>query len=97
MSVLLQQRDGGLLRLTLNRPEKRNALSPDLVQALRGALRDAARDDAVRAVLLTGAGPAFCAGGDFDAMLARRGDAMATKRAQVEGFAALARVVLMLE
>lgn len=95
--VLLDALYDGVLRLTLNRPEKRNALSPDLVRSLRDALARARDDAAVRAVLLAGAGAAFCAGGDFDAMLARRGDAMATKRAQDEGFAALARDVLMLE
>ena len=97
MSVLLTAREGGVLRLTMSRPDKRNALSPDLVRALRSALAEAARDDAVRCVLLAGAGPAFCAGGDFDAMLERRGNALATKKAQDELFAALARDVLMLE
>ena len=97
MSVLLASRDGGLLKLTMDRPDKRNALSPELVRALRDALGEAARDDAVRCVLLTGAGPAFCAGGDFDAMLARRGNALATKKVQDELFAGLARDVLMLE
>lgn len=97
MSVLLEERDGGLLRLTLHRPEKRNALSPELVRALRDALARASRDPDVRAILLTGAGAGFCAGGDFDAMLARRGDALATFRAQQDLFAGLARDVLSLE
>lgn len=97
MSVLLTERDGGILKLTMDRPEKRNALSPELARALRDALGEAARDDAVRCVLLSGSGPAFCAGGDFDAMLARRGDALATKKAQDELFAGLARDVLLLE
>ena len=97
MGVLQVQRDGGLLKLTLNRPDKRNALSPDLVRALRDALGEAARDDTVRCVLLSGAGPAFCAGGDFDSMLERRGNALATKKAQDELFAALARDILLLE
>lgn len=60
----------GLRLLTLNRPERRNALSPELVMALTAALVDADRDPAVRAVVLTGAGDgspksAFCAGGDL--------------------------------
>lgn len=95
--VLHEKREGGVLSLTLNRPDKRNALSPDLVQALRAALARAGKDADVRAVLLAGEGAAFCAGGDFDAMRARRGDAFATKKAQQEGFAALARDVLLLE
>ena len=97
MTVLAESLAGGVLELTLSRPDKRNALSPDLVDALRAALRRARDDPGVRCVLLLGAGPAFCAGGDFDAMRARRGDAMATKKAQDERFAALARDVLYLE
>jgi enoyl-CoA hydratase len=55
----------GVLTLTLNRPERRNALSSDLVTALSGAIQGAASDDAVRAIVLTGAGGHFCAGGDL--------------------------------
>ncbi len=54
--------------LTLNRPEARNALSPELSQGLREAIAWAAGDDEVGAVVLTGAGAAFCAGGDVKAM-----------------------------
>src|SRR4051812_24918073 len=54
----------GVARLTLDRPEKRNALSLELRDALAGALEEQAADDTVRCVLLTGAGPAFCAGMD---------------------------------
>lgn len=97
MTVLLEHRDGGVMRLTLNRPDRRNALSPDLVLALREALARARSDADVRAVLLAAEGPAFCAGGDLDAMRARRGDALATKKAQDEGFAALAKDILYLE
>lgn len=54
--------------LTLNRPEKRNALSPDLVEALLAQLQRAREDRDVRVVVLTGAGDkAFCAGGDLGA------------------------------
>jgi enoyl-CoA hydratase len=56
----------GIATLTLNRPARRNALSPGLVGDLRRALADVKRDDAVRVVVLTGAGDqAFCAGGDL--------------------------------
>jgi len=51
--------------LTLNRPEKRNALNAELVQALKEALARAAADDEVRVVVLRGAGKDFCAGGDL--------------------------------
>jgi 2-(1,2-epoxy-1,2-dihydrophenyl)acetyl-CoA isomerase len=97
VSALREATEGGVLRLVLSRPDKRNALSPDLVRALLDAVGRAAREDAVRSVLLTGDGAAFCAGGDVDAMLARRGDALATHRAQKELFAPLARAILLLE
>jgi methylglutaconyl-CoA hydratase len=51
--------------LTLNRPDKRNALSRDLIAALTAAFERARDDPAARCVLLTGAGPAFCAGMDL--------------------------------
>lgn len=56
---------GGVATLTLTRPEKRNALDPAMVSALLAALTRAAGDDAVRAVLLRGEGPDFCAGADL--------------------------------
>ena len=54
--------------ITLNRPEKRNALSAELVNELIYALESARDDQMVRAVVLTGAGQAFCAGGDLSQM-----------------------------
>ncbi len=66
MSELLRvEREGLRLELTLNRPEKRNALSRALIGELTDTLRNAGADDAVRAVILTGAPPAFCAGLDL--------------------------------
>ncbi|HJP65248.1 MAG TPA: enoyl-CoA hydratase/isomerase family protein, partial [Actinomycetota bacterium] len=62
---LLQDRDGGVLWLTLNRPERKNAVSPDLRDALIEAMEMAGADDAVRCVVLTGAGDAFCTGVDL--------------------------------
>lgn len=67
---LLQRQEGRLLVLTLNRPQRRNALSPALYAALLSALHAAAADDAIGAVVLTGAGSAFCAGGDVARMAA---------------------------
>jgi enoyl-CoA hydratase/carnithine racemase len=59
-------RDVGAVRvLTLNRPEKRNALNTELTQALLDALRAADADEAVGCVVLTGAGRGFCAGADL--------------------------------
>ncbi len=58
--------DHGAVRLlTLNRPQARNALSRDLIRATYAALTEADADDSVRAVVLTGADPAFCAGVDL--------------------------------
>ncbi len=60
--------------LTLNRPPARNCLSMDLMAALHGAVREAGDDDAVRAVVLTGAGPAFSSGHDLKELTAHRND-----------------------
>jgi 2-(1,2-epoxy-1,2-dihydrophenyl)acetyl-CoA isomerase len=60
--------DDGLLELTLNRPDALNSLNLELKGALAGVLREIAYDPAVRAVLVTGAGRAFCAGGDLSEM-----------------------------
>ncbi len=65
MPPLLLARESGVLRLTLNRPDVLNSVTRELAAALVQALRDAASDDAVRAVLLTGAGRGFCAGQDL--------------------------------
>ncbi|HZY53689.1 MAG TPA: enoyl-CoA hydratase-related protein [Reyranella sp.] len=54
--------------ITLNRPEARNAMSPDLTAALRAQIKERAEDEAVGALLITGAGTAFCSGGDVKAM-----------------------------
>ena len=61
----------GVATLTLNRPAKRNALSPALIDALSDAAARLAADEAVRVVVLTGAGDSFCAGGDLDWMRAQ--------------------------
>lgn len=63
--LVLSERQGAVLLLTLNRPDKSNSLHPDLVQQLGDALDAAARDDSVNAVVITGAGRSFCAGLDL--------------------------------
>ena len=65
---LLAEVDDGVAVLTLNRPARRNALSPAMVEALARVLADVDADVDVGAVVLTGAGGAFCAGGDVKAM-----------------------------
>ena len=64
---LLTERNGNTLVLTLNRPERLNAVSLQLYRGLIDALREAQRDRAVRAVVVTGAGRAFCVGADLKA------------------------------
>lgn len=67
---IVYEKSGGMARITINRPEKRNAFRPLTVQEMHEALLDAREDQAIGVVFLTGAGPAkdgkyaFCAGGD---------------------------------
>ena len=69
--LLLQERDTrGVVRLTLNRPQAFNALSDDLIAALTQALAGLAEDDALRVLVIAGAGAAFCAGHDLKEMRA---------------------------
>ncbi|AFP38474.1 Enoyl-CoA hydratase/isomerase [Mycolicibacterium smegmatis MC2 155] len=65
MSIVLTADHGAVRVLTMNRPEARNALGSELIEALFTALQDADDDESVRAVVLTGADPAFCAGVDL--------------------------------
>jgi 2-(1,2-epoxy-1,2-dihydrophenyl)acetyl-CoA isomerase len=63
-SILLH-RDGAIARLILNRPDRLNSLTLDMLGGLSGALTDLEHDDAIRAIVLTGTGRAFCAGQDL--------------------------------
>jgi methylglutaconyl-CoA hydratase len=63
--------NAGVARITLNRPEKRNALNAELIGALRGAMNHAASDDSARVILLRGAGKDFCAGMDLAGFASR--------------------------
>ena len=67
---LLANLDEGVLTLTLNRPEARNAMSGEMTAALAQQLADAELNTKVRCVVLTGAGKGFCAGGDVKGMAA---------------------------
>src|SRR6195256_5735112 len=63
---VLYENAAGVARVTINRPERRNAMSFEVMQGLRDAMARARHDDAVRVVVLTGAGEkAFCAGADL--------------------------------
>ena len=66
--TVLYQVDGGIARITLNRPEKRNALNEALVAELKTHLRLADEDAAVRVVVISGAGQDFCSGADLAAL-----------------------------
>jgi 2-(1,2-epoxy-1,2-dihydrophenyl)acetyl-CoA isomerase len=66
--TVLQHLEQGLLTITMNRPERRNALNPDMTLGLVAAAKRAAEDPEVRAVLLKGAGGTFCVGGDVKSM-----------------------------
>jgi len=69
-SHLLADLDSGILTLTLNRPEARNAMSAQMMPALKEQLASAELNPAVRCIVLTGAGKGFCAGGDVKGMAA---------------------------
>lgn len=64
-STIIYRVDHGVASITLNRPHRRNAFTPEMLHALRDAFSRASEDDAVRAVLITGAGKGFCAGQDL--------------------------------
>ena len=74
---LIETISGGIATITLNRPESRNSLTPAMMKGLAEALPRLAADPAVRVVVLTGAGRAFCAGGDVKSFAARAGGAAA--------------------
>lgn len=66
MTGLRVEVDGGVALITLDRPERRNAFTKEMGRALGEAYQALDADDAVRAIVLTGAAPAFCAGADLD-------------------------------
>jgi enoyl-CoA hydratase len=83
MKNLRIESKGAIRILTLNRPEKRNALDTALSRALLEALRAADGDETVRCVVLTGAGPAFCAGADLAEFKGLRDPQAAETRAEL--------------
>ena len=93
--MILYSAERGIARITLNRPEKRNALHPDLIAGLKDALASSAEDEEVRVVLISGAGQDFCSGADL-AMLDRAAEAdvmdhLAAARELADVFLALRR------
>jgi 2-(1,2-epoxy-1,2-dihydrophenyl)acetyl-CoA isomerase len=69
--VLVETLEDGVLTLTLNRPDRLNALNREMIEALAASITRAAGDSAVGAVVLAGAGRAFCSGGDVKGMAER--------------------------
>lgn len=66
--VVLYSADGPFARITLNRPDKRNALNDEVIAGVKNALRAADANEKVRAVVLSGAGKDFCSGADLSAL-----------------------------
>lgn len=64
-AAAVTNRHGATTTITLNRPRQLNALNPDLISAMNAALTEAEQDGTTRAIVITGAGPSFCAGADL--------------------------------
>ena len=85
MSAMIKERKGSILQLTLNRPERRNALNNALLASLTGAILEASSDPELRAIVLTGAGEkAFCAGGDLKAADSGKGSPVGSDPSRLE-------------
>jgi methylglutaconyl-CoA hydratase len=88
--------EGGVARITLNRPEKRNALNDAVIDGIKTSLRHASDDATVRAVVISGAGKDFCSGADLSAIQKIAGASVAENsedaRALLELFVLIRRV-----
>jgi enoyl-CoA hydratase/carnithine racemase len=91
--LLRTSHDGGVAMLALNRPARRNSLSLALLRALSDALAAIAQDASVRAVVLTGGGPAFCAGHDLAELALHRADGDGGQGFFTEAMATCAQVM----
>jgi len=88
-SKILFAVEDGIARVTLNRPDKRNALNDEVIGELRDAMRRTAEDENVRVVLLTGAGKDFCSGADLAALQKISQATVMDNIADARGFAEL--------
>ncbi len=93
-TVLTEDTGDGVRIVTLNRPHRLNAIVPELLEDLIAALRAADRDPGVRAVVLTGAGRAFCSGDDLKDFEAQLGDE-AVIRAYIERIQDVTRAIVL--
>src|SRR6266700_3412694 len=66
--IVLYSAQSGIVRITLNRPDKKNALNDAMIAALKGALRRADQDETVRVIIISGSGSDFCSGADLAAL-----------------------------
>jgi len=89
---ILSQAENGVTTITLNRPEKRNALSPELMEELILGMQEAAKDDS-GVLILTATGPAFCAGLDMEHMAVAHGHKPEEGRHDAERMAQLLRTL----
>jgi enoyl-CoA hydratase/carnithine racemase len=94
---VLVDRSGGVALVTLNRPAAKNAIDADTTDALSSALREMCADDAVSAVVLTGAGGDFCAGGDVKGMGEAGERTVEQRRAGMARYCELARALMALD
>ena len=87
--------DDGIGRIVLNRPERMNAFTFEMIDAWRAAIEECRRDDAVKVVVVTGAGAAFCSGGDIVEMGDRLEQTPEQRKAEL--FDRIERIPLALE
>ena len=93
-TLLIEKDSDGVAVVTLNRPEKRNAVNIQMHRELEGIFVDLSNDDEIRAIVLTGAGKAFCAGGDVEGM--ESGDFLATTKGPSVPFHMVRRLIVNL-
>src|SRR6185503_27973 len=87
--MLLVEKNDGIARVTLNRPELRNAFDDALISRLHEAFVDIGSDKTVRAMVLAGNGPAFCAGADLNWMKRMAGYSYEQNLADAQGLAGM--------
>lgn len=93
-TVLTEDAGDGVRIVTLNRPQRLNAINPELLEDLIAAIQDADRDAAIRCTVLTGAGRAFCAGDDLKEFESQARDE-AGARAYIERIQDVTRAILL--
>ncbi|GGL09760.1 enoyl-CoA hydratase [Planomonospora parontospora subsp. antibiotica] len=84
--LLVDRRDDGVVVLTLNRPDRRNSMTDGMTEQWRRAVGDLKRDGDVRCVVVTGAGSAFCSGGDLSWLADRGAEDVPALRDRMLGF-----------